>query len=74
MKQSKIRLLALLLALMLLSACGKTETPVQEQTQTPILVPEPEQHFKCTELGTPLADIRVRRALAHAIDMDTKSM
>ena len=71
MKQSIIRLLALLLALMMLSACGKTETPVQEQTQTPILVPEPEQHFKCTELGTPLADIRVRRALAHAIDMDT---
>ena len=72
MKQSKIQLLALLLAfLMLLTGCGSGMTPEQEPTQAPAYVPEAVQQPKCTELGTPLADVRVRQALAHAIDMDT---
>lgn len=72
MKQSKIRLLALLLAfLMLLTGCGSGKTPEQEPIQVPAAVPEAARQPKCTELGTPLADVRVRRALAHAIDMDT---
>lgn len=72
MKQSKIQLLALLLALlMLLTGCSSDKTPEQESTQAPAYVPETAQQPKCTDLGTPLADVRVRQALAHAIDMDT---
>ena len=73
MKQSITRLLALLLAMMmlLLTGCNAAKDSEQEQTQAPTDVPVSEQQPKCTELGTPLADVRVRRALAHAIDMDT---
>ena len=74
MNKIKTRLLALLLtgAVMLgLTACAaaQEEEPVWDQEN--ILVPEPVRYGKCTELGTPLADVRVRQALAHAIDMDT---
>ena len=74
MKQKTTRFLALLLALtvlLLTAGCETSETPQQEQVQTPVRVPDPVEQAKCTELGTPLADVRVRRALAHAIDMDT---
>lgn len=74
MKNSTIRLLALLLtgALMLgLTACASGDTTEPTEGKTVIRVPEPVKYEKCTEMGTPLADIRVRRALALAIDVDT---
>lgn len=73
MKQPITRLLALLLAMMLLLliGCSAAKDSVQEQTQAPTDVPASLQQPKCTQLGAPLADVRVRRALAHAIDMDT---
>jgi len=71
MKQPIIRLLALLLVpTMLLTGCSSGKVPEQEPTAS-VSVPETAQQPKCTELGTPLADVRVRQALAHAIDMDT---
>ena len=73
MKKSITRLLALLLTFAVLLAtagCAASDT-IQEQPQTTIQVPKPEVEVDCTELGTPLADVRVRQALAHAIDMDT---
>ena len=73
MKKSITRLLALLLAvtmLLLTAGCAASDT-TQEQTNAPVSVPESVEEVDCTELGTPLADVRVRRALAHAIDMDT---
>lgn len=72
MKQSITRFLVLLLALtVLLTGCGAGNEARPEQTEAPSSAPESEQQIKCTDLGTPLADARVRRALAHAIDMDT---
>jgi len=73
MKHNITRFLALLLALMmpLLAGCAKKQEPQQVQMVSPILVPDPVEAAESTELGTPLADVRVRRALAHAIDMDT---
>ena len=73
MKHNVTRFLALLLALMmpLLAGCAKKQEPQQVQMVSPILVPDPVEDAESTELGTPLADVRVRRALAHAIDMDT---
>ena len=72
MKQSITRLLALLLALvMLLTGCGIGKKSQSEQVEAPTYVSDSKQQPKCTDLGTPLADVRVRRALAHAIDMDT---
>lgn len=73
MKNSITRLLALLMcAVMLgLTACASTDTQEPTETKTEIRVPEPVMYEKCTEMGTPLADVRVRRALALAIDVDT---
>ena len=72
MKQSTTRLLALLLALvMLLTGCGIGKKSQSEQVEAPTYVSDSKQQSKCTDLGTPLADVRVRQALAHAIDMDT---
>ena len=74
MKKSITRLLALLLALMmafLIVGCASSNGSTQDQEETQIQPTEPEDQEKCTDLGTPLADVRVRRALAHAIDLDT---
>ena len=73
MKKLHKKLLAMLLATgMTLSLFGcAAETPEQTEAAPVIAIPEPEQDNKCTDYGTPLADLRVRRALAHAIDMDT---
>ena len=74
MRKFQIRLLALLLICALasgLTACAAADVPEPTEEKTVIQVPEPVTHEKCTELGTPLADVRVRRALAHAIDVDT---
>ena len=73
MKKLHKKLLAMLLATgMTLSLFGcAAETPEQTEAAPVITIPEPEQDNKCTDYGTPLADLRVRRALAHAIDMDT---
>ena len=74
MNKTTIRLLALLLvcAVMLgLTACASQSVLEPTEEKTAIRVPEPVQYEKCTEMGTPLADVRVRRALALAIDMDT---
>jgi len=65
------KLLALLLALSLLAGlagCAPVEEP--EETEPPVAV-KTEKKDPCTELGTPLADLRIRQALAYAIDMDT---
>lgn len=73
MKKLHKKLLALLLATgMTLGLLGcAAETPEHTETNPVIVIPEPEQTNKCTDFGTPLADLRVRQALAHAIDMDT---
>lgn len=74
MKKTITGLSALLLicALMLgMAACAATDAPEQTEEKTVIRVPEPVNYEKCTELGTPLADVRVCRALALAIDTDT---
>ena len=66
------KLLALLLALSMLAglaACDSTGEPVESEPAAAAV--KPVKQDPCTELGTPLADIRVRQALAHAIDMDT---
>ena len=66
------KLLALLLALTLLAGlagCASSENP--EQTEAPTVTVKPVKMDPCTELGTPLADVRVRQALAYAIDLDT---
>ena len=74
MNKSITKLLALLLVCALLwglTACGADAGTEPTEGKTEIRVPEPVQYEKCTEMGTPLADVRVRRALALAIDMDT---
>lgn len=71
MSKTMKKLLALLLALSLaagLAACA----PAEETTETePTVAARTEKKDPCTELGTPLADVRVRQALFHAIDLDT---
>lgn len=74
MRKPQTRLLALLMicAMMLgMMACSTPEETEQTEEIGTIAVPEPVDYTKCTELGTPLADVRVRRALAHAIDVET---
>ena len=53
MKQPISRLLALLLAMMLLllTGCSAAKDSVQEQTQAPTDVPASLQQPKCTQLG-----------------------
>ena len=74
MNKLHTRLLALLLALSVLTgltACA-AGSQVQETEPAKIEVAvKPQEPVKCTELGTPLADVRVRRALALAIDVGT---
>lgn len=65
------KLLALLLALSMLAclaACAPAEEPAETEEAVAV---KPVKKDPCTELGTPLADVRVRQALLHAIDLDT---
>ena len=74
MKKSYTCLPALLLICALLlgmTACASTGAAEPTEGKTVIRIPEPVKYETCTELGTPLADARVRRALAYAIDVDT---
>lgn len=74
MRKTIIKLLALLLVctvMLGLTACAAGDAPEPTEEITEIRVPEPVQYETCTEMGTPLADVRVRRALALAIDMET---
>lgn len=74
MNKIATKLLALLLMcvfVMSLSACGITDTPEPTEEGVEIRIPEIVTHEECTELGTPLADVKIRQALALAIDMDT---
>ena len=67
-------LLALLLAWTMIfgaAGCSAVHAPSETEAQTGEQVTEPVTQTRCTELGTPLADVRVRQALAHAIDVDT---
>lgn len=55
----------------MLAGCGSNPAP--KETTPPQTAAEASAENAappCTELGTPLADVRVRRALAYAIDMD----
>ena len=74
MKKSHTCLPAWLLICALLlgmTACASTGAAEPTEEMAEIRIPEPVKYETCTELGTPLADVRVRRALAHAIDADT---
>lgn len=74
MNKPQTRLLALLLMLSMLagmSACAARNEALETEPAPIEIVVKPKEPEKCTELGTPLADARVRRALALAIDMDT---
>ena len=74
MNKSISGILALLLAAaLLLAQAGCAQHNDTEESQAPqvIFVPDPELQSGSGELGTPLADVRVRQALAHAIDLDT---
>ena len=74
MKKSTARLLALLLScvmLLTLTGCMTESEPESSEEAPTVRIPQPVDQEKCTELGTPLADLRVRQALIHAIDMDT---
>ena len=72
MKQSLKRMAACILILaMMAGAAGCTEEKQTQPEQTqPVVRVEPKKDT-CTDLGTPLADVRVRKALALAIDADT---
>lgn len=74
MNKSKICLLALLLVsavLLGLTACGSDSGVEPTEKEIVIRVPEPVEYESCTDMGTPLADVRVRRALALAVDVDS---
>ena len=74
MKKNLKKLLAVILALTMVlgvTACGNEKDNIQDETEPSEQVQQIPNPVKCTELGTPLADLRVRQALAHAIDMDT---
>ena len=74
MKHDFKKLAALLSALAIilsLAACAGADQPGQETSSPTESVQVLPNWGKCTDLGTPLADLRVRQALVHAIDMDT---
>ena len=65
---------ALLLALTIAAAaagCGEKDQILPEETMPAEIIQVQPKKEKCTDLGTPLADLRVRKALALAIDTDT---
>lgn len=70
MKRNIKIMLALLLALAMLAGCGASHQ-AEAPTEAPEMVQPRPNMPDCTELGTPLADVRVRQALVYAIDMDT---
>ncbi len=74
MKNNVKRMVAVVLAVVLiqgLAACDGANAPKQEATLSTEAVQSQPNRGKCTELGTPLADLRVRQALLAAIDLDT---
>lgn len=74
MKRTLKKAVAGLLALMLAAGiidCGAENQTQPEETKAPEVIQVQPKKEKCTDLGTPLADVRVRQALALAIDMDT---
>ena len=74
MKKNLKMLLCWILALaMLLSmaACGNQSGAEQSATEHADSVQVRPSTIKCTDLGTPLADLRVRQALLAAIDIQT---
>ncbi len=79
MKKHTMKLFALLLALTMVvgmfAACnkneGNTDTKPENTQGTADQGGNAGSDVKCTDLGTPLADVRVRKALAYAIDMDS---
>ena len=64
-------LLLLLPMLLGLVACAAPKSSEQEVTVPTVVQNHQKETEDCSDLGTPLADIRVRQALLHAIDVDT---
>ena len=74
MKKNLKMMLAGILALAMvlgMAACGKKNTTGQDTAEPTVPVQVRPNPVKCTELGTPLADLRVRQALIAAIDLET---
>lgn len=72
MSKSVSVLLALILAAALvLTGCAGGDSPQTVTEPQSIVIPDRTGNDKCTDMGTPLADVRIRQALACAIDMDT---
>ena len=70
LKKAVVMALALTMALGLI-ACSASSQPEQDPTAPIQIVDKPAHIGACTDLGTPLADLRVRQALVFAIDVDT---
>ena len=70
LKQMAAGLLALAMAITAVG-CGEKSRTAPDETQPADIIQIQPKKEKCTDLGTPLADIRVRKALALAIDTDT---
>ena len=73
MKKNLKKILAGLLALAVvlgMAACSREDVNVQDITEPAAPVQVQPDPVKCTELGTPLADLRVRQALLAAIDVE----
>ena len=63
-------IVGLLAAAMVLTGCAADRSR-EETSELPSVIQPVTDPVDCTDLGTPLADVRVRQALACAIDMDT---
>ena len=70
LKQIAAAILALTMA-MGTAGCGEKKQTLPDETQPAEIIQVQPKKEKCTDLGTPLADVRVRKALALAIDTDT---
>ena len=70
LKKAVAGLLALILAVGMIG-CGAGNQTQPEETKSPEVIQVQPKKVKCTDLGTPLADVRVRQALVLAIDTDT---
>ena len=72
-KNLKMMLAGILVLTMVLgmAACGDEHANMHDGTEPGAPVQVQPNPVECTELGTPLADLRVRQALLAAIDMET---